>query len=105
MPTAAQLALSLSLDGLQLSGTLVTPAAVRGTAMVVHGGGVTREEDGFFTRLAYGLANAGLLCLRFDLAFVAAVRRRQPLSDDTVCSTTRRCRPGRSESQGLGKVD
>ncbi|MFI6291958.1 alpha/beta hydrolase [Nonomuraea sp. NPDC050790] len=56
-----------SLDGLQLHGTLVAPTEVRGHATVlVHGGGVTREEGGFFTRLALGLANAGLPSLRFD---------------------------------------
>ena len=34
---------------------------------MVHGGGVTREEGGFFTRLAEGLASAGIASLRFDL--------------------------------------
>lgn len=34
--------------------------------MLVHGGGVTREEGGFFARLAEGLANVGLPSLRFD---------------------------------------
>jgi uncharacterized protein len=57
-----------SLDGLQLRGTLVTPGEVSGSPVVlVHGGGVTREEGGFFTRLAAGLAGAGLPSLRFDL--------------------------------------
>lgn len=56
-----------SLDGLYLRGTLATPPDVRGSATVlVHGGGVTREEGGFFARLAEGLANAGLPSLRFD---------------------------------------
>ncbi|EGX60480.1 alpha/beta hydrolase [Streptomyces zinciresistens K42] len=35
--------------------------------MLVHGGGVTREEGGFFTRLSDGLADAGVASLRFDL--------------------------------------
>ncbi|GAA4775787.1 alpha/beta fold hydrolase [Streptomyces sanyensis] len=35
--------------------------------MLVHGGGVTREEGGFFTRLAAGLAETGVASLRFDL--------------------------------------
>lgn len=57
-----------TLDGLQLRGTLVTPAAPAERAIVlVHGGGVTREEGGFFTRLADGLAEAGVVSLRFDL--------------------------------------
>src|SRR6266702_453242 len=33
----------------------------------VHGGGVTREEGGFFTRIAAGLADAGVASLRYDL--------------------------------------
>ncbi|MFI0406011.1 alpha/beta hydrolase [Actinomadura sp. 3N508] len=54
-------------DGLQLRGTLVTPDAPQGASTVfVHGGGVTREEGGFFGRLALGLAAAGLPSLRFD---------------------------------------
>jgi len=61
-----------SLDGLRLRGTLVMPSSVREPAVVlVHGGGVTREEGGFFARLASGLAEAGLAeaglpSLRFD---------------------------------------
>jgi pimeloyl-ACP methyl ester carboxylesterase len=39
----------------------------RGAATVlVHSGGVTREEGGFFTCLAGALADAGLPSLRFD---------------------------------------
>lgn len=57
-----------TLDGLRLSGTLVTPdAALRQAVVLIHGGGVTREEGGFFTRLATGLAGAGVASLRFDL--------------------------------------
>ena len=57
-----------SLDGLRLHGTLMTPDVVSGTTTVlVHGGGVTRDEGGFFSRLALGLADAGLPSLRFDL--------------------------------------
>jgi pimeloyl-ACP methyl ester carboxylesterase len=56
-----------SLDGLRLSGTLVIPSSASGPATVlVHGGGVTRDEGGFFTRLASGLAEAGIPSLRFD---------------------------------------
>lgn len=56
-----------SLDGLELRGTLVTPLLVSGpTAVLVHGGGVTREEGGFFARLASGLAEVGVPSLRFD---------------------------------------
>lgn len=57
-----------TLDGLNLAGTLVTPAEPPGHAVVlVHGGGVTREEGGFFKRLAAGLSEFGLASLRFDL--------------------------------------
>ncbi|MEU8717564.1 alpha/beta fold hydrolase [Streptomyces sp. NPDC048663] len=57
-----------TLDGLHLAGTLVEPRQPTSRAIVlVHGGGVTREEGGFFTRLADGLADAGVASLRFDL--------------------------------------
>ncbi|MGH1552470.1 alpha/beta hydrolase [Streptomyces sp. L7] len=57
-----------TLDGLQLAGTLVEPGQPTSRALVlIHGGGVTREEGGFFTRLADGLAEAGVASLRFDL--------------------------------------
>lgn len=56
-------------DGLHLVGTLIEPeqAATRRAVVLVHGGGVTREEGGFFTRLATGLAEGGVASLRFDL--------------------------------------
>jgi uncharacterized protein len=58
----------LTLDGLRLAATLTHPDADAGKAAVlVHGGGVTRDEGGFFTRLAAGLAEAGIASLRFDL--------------------------------------
>lgn len=59
----------LSLDGLRLEGTFVAPSQDQQVAgaVLVHGGGVTREEGGFFTRLASGLAEAGIANLRFDL--------------------------------------
>ncbi|MFC5830639.1 alpha/beta hydrolase [Nonomuraea insulae] len=57
-----------TLDGLHLAGTLVTPAEPANHAVVLmHGGGVTREEDGFFTRLALGLCDSCVASLRFDL--------------------------------------
>ncbi|QMU73309.1 alpha/beta hydrolase [Streptacidiphilus sp. P02-A3a] len=57
-----------SLDGTVLRGT-VTPSSAPPVALavLVHGAGVTREEGGFFARLAAGLAAAGITCLRFDL--------------------------------------
>ncbi|MFD9486562.1 alpha/beta hydrolase [Streptomyces sp. NPDC059991] len=67
MPTADSVTLR-TLDGLHLAGTLVSPdtPASRGVVLV-HGGGVTREEGGFFTRLAAGLADGGVASLRFDM--------------------------------------
>lgn len=57
-----------TLDGLHLAGTLVmSDVPPRVAVVLVHGGGVTREEGGFFTRFAAGLADAGVASLRFDL--------------------------------------
>jgi len=57
-----------SRDGLLLQGTFVSPAeSPRAGVVFVHGGGVNREEGGFFGRLAVGLAQAGISSLRFDL--------------------------------------
>lgn len=68
MPACSTDVTICTLDGLHLSGTLVTPEEPPGQAVVlVHGGGVTREEGGFFTRLAAGLGEAGVASLRFDL--------------------------------------
>lgn len=67
MPTQSAVSLR-TLDGLRLAGTLVSPDQQTGSAVVlVHGGGVTREEGGFFTRLAAGLGEAGVASLRYDL--------------------------------------
>lgn len=56
-------------DGLSLAGTLTHPDAssAGSVSVLVHGGGVTRDEAGFFTRLAAALADAGITVLRFDL--------------------------------------
>lgn len=68
MPLTAADSVLRTHDGLRLAGTLVTPdqPTTRGVVLV-HGGGVTRDEAGFFTRLADGLAAAGVASLRFDL--------------------------------------
>jgi pimeloyl-ACP methyl ester carboxylesterase len=57
-----------TLDGLRLAGTFVTLDAYdHGKAVVlVHGGGVTREEGGFFDA-SLPLAVARIASLRFDL--------------------------------------
>lgn len=67
MPTSDAVTVR-TLDGLHLAGTLERPKEQLAQAvLLVHGGGVTREEGGFFTRLATGLAEAGIASLRFDL--------------------------------------
>lgn len=64
----SQLTVFRSFDGLALRGTLVQPdAGSRAVVVLVHGGGVTRDEGGFFTRIAEGLAGVGIASLRFDL--------------------------------------
>jgi pimeloyl-ACP methyl ester carboxylesterase len=66
MPTARTILRSH--DGLHLVATLVTSEQTADQALVlVHGGGMTRDEAGFFTRLADGVAQAGVASLRFDL--------------------------------------
>ncbi len=68
MPSSNTVTRIRTLDGLHLAATVVTPERLENRAIVlVHGGGVTREEGGFFTRLADGLAEAGVASLRFDL--------------------------------------
>src|SRR6266542_4329328 len=67
-----------SLDGLRLSATWMVPsAAASSAAVLVHGGGVTRDEGGFFSRLAAGLRQAGIASLRFDLRGHGASDGRQ----------------------------
>lgn len=57
-----------TLDGLHLAATVVSSGKPSGRGVVlVHGGGVTREEGGFFTRMAAALGEAGVASLRFDL--------------------------------------
>ncbi len=68
MPVQTTTATLRTFDGLHLASTLVNPGGPADRAVVlVHGGGVTREEGGFFTRLAAGLGEADVASLRFDL--------------------------------------
>jgi pimeloyl-ACP methyl ester carboxylesterase len=65
-------------DGLHLAGTVVTPAdQLTGAAVLVHGGGATREETGFFARMALSLAKVGVASLRFDFRAHGASEGRQ----------------------------
>lgn len=55
-----------SVDGLLLRGTVIRASGSSGAAVLVHGGGATRDEGGFFSRIAEGLAAGGVSSLRFD---------------------------------------
>jgi pimeloyl-ACP methyl ester carboxylesterase len=58
--------------------------------VLVHGGGVTRDEAGFFTRLAAGMAEAGVASLRFDLpGHGQSEGRQEDLSLSAVLNTIR----------------
>lgn len=80
-----------SLDGTALRGTLTpTDAATAGLAVLVHGAGVTREEGGFFARVAAGLAEVGVAGLRFDLrAHGASAGRQQEITIAGIASDIR----------------
>lgn len=68
MPATSSSTTLRTFDGLNLAGTIVDIGApARSAVVLIHGGGVTREEGGFFTRLATGLGGAGVASLRFDL--------------------------------------
>jgi uncharacterized protein len=68
MPVQSTTVTFRTLDGLHLAGTMAIADGQSDRAVVlVHGGGVTREEGGFFTRAAAGLGDAGVASLRFDL--------------------------------------
>ncbi|PKV97766.1 alpha-beta hydrolase superfamily lysophospholipase [Amycolatopsis echigonensis] len=55
-------------DGLDLASTLTEPEGeARRAVVLVQGASVTREEGGFFTRLADNLAEADIASLRIDL--------------------------------------
>ncbi|MFJ3215046.1 alpha/beta hydrolase [Kitasatospora sp. NPDC086801] len=74
-----------SLDGTELFGTVTpSPTPLAALAVLTHGAGVTREEGGFFGRLAAGLAAAGITCLRFDLRAHGASAGR--FSDITIAA-------------------
>ncbi|MGQ0773589.1 MAG: alpha/beta hydrolase [Pseudonocardiales bacterium] len=99
-----------TLDGLHLAGTVMTPDGTPERAVVfVHGGGVTREEGGFFTRLAAGLGEVGVASLRFDLRGHGESEGRQEeltlfaiLNDIRVALTHVRKATGASDVSLLG---
>lgn len=68
MPVRSTRTTVRTMDGLHLAATLEEPVGVAEHAvLLVHGAGVTREEGGFFTRLAAGLAEVGVASMRPDL--------------------------------------
>jgi len=94
-------------DGTALYGTLArSDATSSGVAVLVHGSGVTREEGGFFTRLASGLADRGVANLRFDLrAHGASEGRESELTIASVVNDARAaCDHVRSETGWAGPV-
>lgn len=57
-----------AVDGLRLAGTTVVPTPDPSHAvLLLHGEGSTREQGGFYTRLASELAELGVASLRVDL--------------------------------------
>ncbi|MEW1545864.1 alpha/beta hydrolase [Streptomyces tsukubensis] len=80
-----------ALDGTALSGTfLPAGGSFAGAVVLVHGSGVTREEGGFFTRLATALAEAGVASLRFDLrAHGSSAGREEELTIAAVANDVR----------------
>lgn len=80
-----------TIDGLQLAGTFDAPdGPARHAALLMHGAGVTREESGFFTRVAAGLMDTGIASLRFDLpGHGASEGRQEDLSLSAVLNTIR----------------
>lgn len=95
-----------SLDGLLLKGTLLAPQRGSATAVVmVHGGGVTREEGGFFARIAEGLAAAGVASLRFDFrAHGTSEGRQEELTLAGVVNDVRAAADEVQRATGAGPV-
>jgi len=95
-----------TLDGLRLAATLVTPGEHADRAVVlVHGGGVTREEGGFFTRLSAGLAGAGVASLRFDLrGHGESEGRQEELTLSTILNDIRVALAHVRDAAGAGRL-
>jgi uncharacterized protein len=93
-----------SLDGLMLRGTVVSCDDLsRGIAVLVHGGGVTRDEGGFFSRLAAGLADVGVSSLRFDLRGHGESEGRQ--EDLTLAGVVNDIRVAAERASEIAHVD
>jgi alpha-beta hydrolase superfamily lysophospholipase len=106
VPVQSNPATVRTLDGLRLAATLVTPDASPERAVVlVHGGGVTREEGGFFTPLAAGLGEAGVASLRFDLrGHGESEGRQEELTLATILNDIRAALANVREATGAGQL-
>ncbi|WP_283138340.1 alpha/beta hydrolase [Rhizohabitans arisaemae] len=95
-----------TLDGLHLAGTLVTPTEPSDHAVVlVHGGGVTRHESGFFTRMACDLSDYGLASLRFDLrGHGESEGRQEELTLSTILNDIRTALQQLREATGAARL-
>jgi uncharacterized protein len=91
MPPSSTSTTVRTLDGLQLAATFDAPEGPPGHGvLLVHGAGVTREEGGFFTRIAAGLAEANVASLRIDLpGHGESEGRQQDLSLSSVLNVIR----------------
>ncbi|MBF6099338.1 alpha/beta fold hydrolase [Nocardia cyriacigeorgica] len=106
MPSASATTRIRTLDGLHLAATLVAPEQPATHAvLLVHGGGVTREEGGFFTRLAAGLADVGIASLRFDLrGHGGSEGRQEELTLSTILNDIRVSLAHLRETTGAGEL-
>lgn len=61
-----------SIDGTRLVGDYVFPAdvEVKGAAILLHGIPSSRNEGGFYTRIAEGFASKGIASFRFDFRYM-----------------------------------
>ncbi|RLK58773.1 alpha/beta hydrolase [Actinokineospora cianjurensis] len=105
MPTSSATTVR-TLDGLKLSATVDQPdGPAQHAALLVHGAGVTREEGGFFTRIAAGLAEAGVASLRYDLpGHGESEGRQEDLTLSVVLNTIRAGRDALIEQTGVTSV-
>src|SRR5215470_7246483 len=103
MPLRTTSTMVRTLDGLLLGGTFDSPEDAAGhAALLVHGAGVTREEGGFFARVAAGLAAAGVASLRFDLPGHGESEGRQ--EDLSLCAVLNAIRSGLDHLRSLVDV-
>ncbi len=95
----------LTLDGLGLAATVLRPIHAGQSLLMLHGGGATREETGFFTRLAAGLAEVGVATLRFDLrGHGESQGRQEDLTLSSILNDIRSALAWLKQETGLERV-